>query len=286
MRFLCCYFLITLPIHLLAQCNTPQVKKSVLATVEGSLATIKILDAQPNERYQLFRSSFSTNSFEKIATINSSQYSDTEVDPSAGSYCYYVKTENNCGQISDASNSVCTIYLKGRGRSLQWNSPFPNHANLIQYKVSKIDSRPTDVSNWQYSQQFTLPNQSKPNDTYRVTASITLEVDGHVVSTELYSSLYELIDLPGIYPPDVFTPNNDNINDTWVISSYLIQTFQLKLFDRNGLEIFTSDSLSNSWNGLLPDGSQAPDQIYTYVINATDFFNEHWQQTGKVLLLK
>ena len=286
MRLLGYYTIILFPIQIYAQCNPPQVKKSVLATVEGSLATVKILDAQPDERYHLYRTSFSSNSFEKIATITSSQFSDTEVDPSAGSYCYYVKTENNCGQISEPSNSVCTIYLKGRGRTLQWNSPFPSHSNVIQYKVSKIDSPPTDVSDSQYAERFTLSSQSKPNDTYRVTASITIEVNGHIVSTELYSSLYELIDLPGIYPPDVFTPNNDNINDTWVISSYLIQTFQLKLFDRSGVEIFVSDSLSNSWNGQLPDGSQAPSQVYSYVINATDFFNEQWQQTGKVLLLK
>lgn len=286
MRFICYCIFILFPIHLAAQCSSPQPKKSVLATVEGSLATVKVLDAQPDERYHIFRASFSSTTFEEIATTSSPQFSDTNVDPSAGSYCYYIKTENSCGQMSEPSSSACTIHLKGRGRTLQWNSPFPTQSGAIQYKISKIDAPPVDVSNWINSERFTLTQQVQPNDTYRVTATMTIQVNGQPVTTELYSSLYELIDLPAIYVPDAFSPNNDNINDTWVITTYLIQTFRLQLFDRSGVEIFTADTPTNTWNGILPDGTPATNQVYTYLINATDFFNENWQQTGKVLLLK
>lgn len=286
MRFICYFIFVLFPIHLSAQCDSPQPKKSVLATVEGSLATVKILDVRPDERYHIFRASFSSTTFEQIATTSSPQFSDTNVDPSAGSYCYYVKTENTCGEVSGPSNSFCTIHLKGRGRTLQWNSPFPTQSASIQYKVSKIDAPPVDVSNWINSERFTLTQQTQPNDTYRVTAAITMQINGQPVTTELYSSLYELIDLPAIYIPDAFSPNNDNINDTWVITTYLIQTFRLQLFDRTGVEIFSSNSPTNTWNGILPDGTPATSQVYAYLINVTDFFNENWQQTGKVLLLK
>ena len=271
---------------LLAQCDLPSPKQAVAATVEGSQAAIKILDAKPNERYHIYRAQQGSNDFAEIAQTPFTQFSDVTIDPSSGSYCYYVKVENPCGNISSASPTSCTIHLTGKGKKIQWNAPFPNFPVDVSFKVCKVEAPPVDVSSWQTFLSFLLSSKAQTSDTYRVKANIAFQVDGQFFQTELYSSLYEIIELPAIYPPDVFTPNDDTINDTWTVQGRLIQSFSLKIFDRQGFVIFESDSLGKSWNGQLPNGTPAPVQVYTYLINVSDSFNEYWEQSGKLLLLR
>lgn len=59
--------------------------------------------------------------------------------------------------------------------------------------------------------------------------------------------------------PNVFTPNNDGINDTFVINS--VQRIDLKVYDRSGLEVYQSADYKNDWNG-----GNHPSGVYFYEI--------------------
>ncbi len=85
-----------------------------------------------------------------------------------------------------------------------------------------------------------------------------------------------------IYAPNVFTPNNDGINDDFVISvdtltpsgersSWNNFTFySIAIFDRWGKEVFSSTDPAQPWNGrVLNTQNLVPDGVYYYVIKTT-----------------
>lgn len=67
--------------------------------------------------------------------------------------------------------------------------------------------------------------------------------------------------------PNVFTPNGDGINDTWVIQyleSYVDAT--VEIFNRYGSLVYRSVGYTKSWDGTY-GGKQMPAGTYYYIIN-------------------
>lgn len=74
-----------------------------------------------------------------------------------------------------------------------------------------------------------------------------------------------------------FSPNNDGLNDTFVID-YLRNIFlnyQISIYNRWGTLVWTGDTNSNDWDGfanqgLMLDNKKVPDGTYYYVIDLND----------------
>jgi uncharacterized delta-60 repeat protein/gliding motility-associated-like protein len=65
---------------------------------------------------------------------------------------------------------------------------------------------------------------------------------------------------------ELFTPNKDGLNDAFVIGHFDLQKEnKLKIFDRNGQELFTVNNYKNDWYGELANGKQAENGIYYFV---------------------
>jgi len=65
--------------------------------------------------------------------------------------------------------------------------------------------------------------------------------------------------------PNVFTPNDDGINDQFLIQS-LPPYSSLLIYDRSGREHFSADAYDNSWDGSDMEGNPLPEDIYWYVL--------------------
>lgn len=89
--------------------------------------------------------------------------------------------------------------------------------------------------------------------------------------------------LRAIKPPNVFSPNGDGINDTWVITglSYYPDC-TVDVFNRSGQRIYRSIGYGTPWNGTL-NGSPLPVGTYYYVIKPKPGDR---QVTGSVTILK
>ncbi len=97
-----------------------------------------------------------------------------------------------------------------------------------------------------------------------------------------------------IYIPNVFSPNDDGINDVLELFSPSQGFLSIKshIFDRWGNEIFFQENDFNSQQGLLWDGSdkngnRAANGIYVYYIKITSEEDSETQLiSGEVLLIK
>jgi gliding motility-associated-like protein len=70
---------------------------------------------------------------------------------------------------------------------------------------------------------------------------------------------------------DVFTPNGDNVNETWVVKDieYHEQN-ETYVFNRWGQLVFSKKGYKNEWRGLTNDNKELPSAAYYYVIYLRD----------------
>lgn len=87
-----------------------------------------------------------------------------------------------------------------------------------------------------------------------------------------------------IYVPNAFTPNNDRLNDVLKAKAYFkVDEFSMKIFNRWGQMIFSSNSLHTGWDGTVKS-QQAPSGMYTWVIQYKRS-NKIYNQKGTVLVI-
>jgi len=68
--------------------------------------------------------------------------------------------------------------------------------------------------------------------------------------------------------PNVFTPNGDNINDTWNLeSTFLYSDSEIRIYSRYGKLLFKSIGYSTPWNGKNENGNDVNEGVYFYYID-------------------
>jgi len=67
--------------------------------------------------------------------------------------------------------------------------------------------------------------------------------------------------------PNVFTPNGDNINDTWSLEdTFLYNDSEVRVYGRYGKLLFQSVGYITAWDGKNEKGNDVPDGTYFYTI--------------------
>ncbi len=86
--------------------------------------------------------------------------------------------------------------------------------------------------------------------------------------------------------PNAFSPNGDGFNDTFGAATKGITEIKLDINDRNGRLVFSIDSITGRWNGLMPSGEQAPVGVYFYKYGAKGADNKLYADQGSVSLFR
>jgi len=76
--------------------------------------------------------------------------------------------------------------------------------------------------------------------------------------------------------PEGFSPNNDGIDDNWVINRPFGTTISVKVFNRWGNEVYSNSNYQNNWSGKGVSnfiGEDVPSGTYFYIVEATDMYN-------------
>lgn len=80
--------------------------------------------------------------------------------------------------------------------------------------------------------------------------------------------------------PNIFTPNNDGVNDLFLAKG--VYDFSLQIFNRWGNVVFKSDAPGTWWDGKSENGKDVPDGVYFYILNAADR-NEMFKGTVELI---
>ncbi len=101
------------------------------------------------------------------------------------------------------------------------------------------------------------------------TAYHTLHVDGNIV----------------VYVPNAFTPDGNEINNTFNMSGYGFTYYELMVFNRWGERIITITDPAEGWDGTYL-GQNCPDGVYSWKLRVIDFEDIGHEFTGHVTLIR
>lgn len=67
---------------------------------------------------------------------------------------------------------------------------------------------------------------------------------------------------------NIFTPNNDGVNDVIDFSIYNLSTLNFDVYNRWGNLVFTSNDINLKWSGLNFNNNKLNDGVYFYILSA------------------
>lgn len=83
--------------------------------------------------------------------------------------------------------------------------------------------------------------------------------------------------------PNIITPNNDFLNDTFLpVTAVQVLKFNIIIYDRWGTEVFSNDNYTIGWDGTNKNGNDVSDGTYFYVIKYSGISNEVRDLKGTV----
>lgn len=210
---------------------------------------------------------------------------DSTISPS-GKYTYtssgtYIDTLTNqygCDSILTINFKIAYAQLTlTKSNNITCDSPF---ATLTatggdKYKWT-LNNNIIDTSN---ASIVVAPNE---NTIYKVISTNNLgcmATDSIIVSVEIKDSTITI--------PNVFTPNNDGINDCYSIDGIaLYNKLNFTIYNRWGQEIYTTSNPTFCWDGTVISGEQAPNGTYFYIIEGVNNCNKSLKTKGTITLIR
>ena len=150
-------------------------------------------------------------------------------------------------------------------------------ANSFVWYIYEEQQPGTPVNNSR-EPSFNLPFATYGKYTARVT---TTTEDGCEASDSILITVTDSeIDIP-----NVFTPNDDGINDKFCVAFKSIIKYNMWVYNRWGRLVFTSNSPENCWDGYIGN-QKAASGAYYYKIEATGADGIKYKRAGDINLLR
>lgn len=87
------------------------------------------------------------------------------------------------------------------------------------------------------------------------------------------------------YIPNAFTPNGSGLNDQFMVYGVNIEEFELRIFDRWGMLLFTSNDIYRGWDGTF-QGHKCQEDVYVWKLTYLDNFGNMNEKYGHVSLIR
>jgi gliding motility-associated-like protein len=207
-------------------------------------------------------------------------------------YCYQINYVDACDVQSASGLDVCPIELTGKVNSdrtitLDWSNYTGWVTGILRYEVEKYDEEGTLVNTFNRGSSTTfddIPDADNQLYRYIVLAYPIPPGVSQAVSNE------EMIALdPVAIFPKAFTPNNDNLNDEYKVivpeNFKYVDGFEMKIFNRWGELIFTSNDQEKGWDGKYK-GTNQPEGMYIFSATLTDLTGRTFKRSGSLVLLR
>ncbi len=207
--------------------------------------------------------------------------------------CFETSFQDLCGNNSEPSNQSCPIRLNvsiqplvANYATLEWTQ-YTGWINPVQnYEMEMFDK------DYNLLKTISLGSITSYQDTidygfnqqiYRVRIK-ALESGG--TGRISYSNLVETELENSFFIPNTFSPNEDGLNDTFLIRARFAKSIYVRIFDRWGNLVYESTELNEGWDGNYDSGKNAPEGIYSYYIEITDDQNNSRTRTSTLTLIR
>lgn len=194
---------------------------------------------------------------------------------------YWLQISNACGIASDS------VII-----SIDHNTPVLNLPTSISWcegDIITLNATQPFAASYQWSNGAITPsiNVATP-DLYNVIVSTMCQTISQDI--DIYPG-DDCVVLDGLFIPNVFSPNNDGINDVFVVSfgpDRNVSEMIGKIYDRWGNLVHSSEEIPFSWDGFYNDKEVLPG-VYVYTLKVVSIVNDEERDTffsGDVTVVK
>jgi len=194
--------------------------------------------------------------------------------------------------VNDSNNCVSESYI-----SLN-SSPIADfETDEFEFSLSNEPTEFTDLSNdnniiswsWNFG-DGNNSNQQNPTNQYLQPGVyfVTLEIVDIFGCSDVITKELRVLQDYYSYTPNIFTPNNDGMNDTFSPSLMNInyESYSLTIFDRWGNELFKTNKYEEGWDGKQINGEMLPSDIYSYKVVYKTNMGIEKKELGKIIMAK
>lgn len=237
-------------------------------------------------------------SYESIKVTDTFYY-DKQTQITKEWYRYKVSVLDECNyksQKSDASNSILlNAQILERDILLTWNK-YRKWTNGVKSYILEVKEESSNT--------FETIAQFDSNTTSFVDTSSFLKYNNGFdyrlraiensedTALQSLSNIAHIKPIPTLFVPNAFSPNGDGINDVFALNGLILGkdpngklNFNLSIYNRWGQLIFTSDSMTNGWDGTF-EGTKCPEGVYYWVATAYSLDKKLIAKNGTITLMR
>jgi gliding motility-associated-like protein len=257
--------------------NTPNA--AVTANVQTCTGGTLTLSAAGNGTINWYSDAALTNLVNTGATFN-----PTVANGTTNIYYVTVTSANNCPSVASASVSAGNYNIQVAATANVFNGNAPLSVNF----AGTITGSSNPTYSWTLGDNANSLSQN-PSHTYNNGGDYIVVLTGiDPVSNCIDTAMLTIYvsDEMVLVIPNIFSPNGDNINDGFFITSHGVKNLEGWIMNRWGQMMFTWTGLDTVWDGKAPNGHDETEGVYFYVVKATSFKNETKEFKGTVTLIR
>ena len=224
----------------------------------------------------------------------SSVYIDNNVNVKAKNYKYRISYSDLCGNTGPLNgNTGENILLRGTQSknefNLNWNPYQEWDDGVGEYHILKVNetnniSENIDtVSGSEFN--YVIDNYFNEIDTNYCYMVVAINAADPTIQS--HSNVRCFIPQATNYFPNAFSPNNDEINDTYKFEGLFAKKLEVQIFDRWGKLIFSNNKVDFEWDGKNKNtGKLCPQGSYNMKYKITGYDEYSIKDEIQIMLLR
>jgi gliding motility-associated-like protein len=213
-----------------------------------------------------------------------------------GKVFYKIQAQDLCDSIS-FSGYGSTIFLTatsapGNINYLEWTGFDMENAVVDAYSVFKINGNTNTqigtlgASATSFDAEFDPSNPEDAQSCYYVVAQHTVTApDGTTMVQQSSSNIACVEQQVRIFVPNAFVPEGFNTEFKPLLIFADLSSYEMRIFDRYGQEMFSTNDPDEGWNGKKDDRPM-PQGTYVFLIKAVQANGRETEKRGTLLLLR
>ncbi len=227
---------------------------------------------------------------DRIPLPASNSFRDENVFVALQPYNYRAFLIDSCGDRTAYGLPGSSIHLTAERKQgtvfLDWSSYKGWASGVSDYQIEVYDDAAaafvivdrimgTDTS---YQDRRTEIQQG--DYCYRIRAFENIGNDTISLSNEACVTIQ-----PQLFAPNAFTPNQDGINEVFLVKGAYLESYNLRIFTRWGYKIFESNDREEGWDGTFQE-QDVPEGVYVFVVHGVGLNGRPVHLQGTVTLIR
>jgi gliding motility-associated-like protein len=227
---------------------------------------------------------YSNASLTTLVMANSNTYSPVLSSNSSATYYVTSTSADGCtGSISTAAASNYNIVAGASASPVSGFIPLSVSFTNTSSGVDANDSYTWNMNGNLFSTGFEPDHVFTTEGTYVISMIVT-DIESGCTDT---ATLDIFADGEVTYTiPNIFTPNDDNVNDGFEIISHGIVQLHVVIYDRWGLKMYEFNGVHSAWDGRTTSGVEVTDGTYFYLFNAKGANGKEYKENGHVIIMR